>query len=173
MQDNAFSSSWADFYANSRLRSIRDESVRNNGSDEEVSRLVEKICTIVVPRLLGNDQIKITPVLVHGDLWSGNHTTASLPGMSSPEPVIYDPSACYAHSEFELGIMKMFGGFGRDFWEEYHTLVPKGEPVGEYEDRIRLYELYHQLNHYAMFGGGYRGSAVRIMNGLIGKYGDG
>jgi protein-ribulosamine 3-kinase len=30
--------------------------------------------------------------------------------------------------------------------------------------------LYHHLNHWAMFGGGYRGGAVRIMEGLVGKY---
>lgn len=55
--------------------------------------------------------------------------------------VVYDPSACYAHSEYELGIMKMFGGFGPAFFEAYHRIVPKTEPVEEYEDRVRLYEL--------------------------------
>lgn len=30
---------------------------------------------------------------------------------------------------------------------------------------------YHHLNHYSMFGGGYRGGAVRIMKSLIKKYG--
>jgi fructosamine-3-kinase len=55
--------------------------------------------------------------------------------------VVYDPSACYAHSEYELGIMKMFGGFGSAFFEGYHRIVPKTEPVEEYEDRLRLYEL--------------------------------
>ena len=55
--------------------------------------------------------------------------------------MVYDPSACYAHSEFELGIMRMFGGFGARFFEEYHGVVAKTEPVEEYEDRVRLYEL--------------------------------
>jgi hypothetical protein len=32
---------------------------------------------------------------------------------------------------------------------------------------------YHHLNHYAIFGGGYRGGAVSIMKRLIKKYGDG
>jgi hypothetical protein len=30
---------------------------------------------------------------------------------------------------------------------------------------------YHHLNHYSIFGGGYRGGAVRIMKTLIKKYG--
>jgi len=66
----------------------------------------------------------------------------------------------------------MFGGFGKGFFDEYHKLVPKTEPKEEYEDRVSLYELYHHLNHHALFGGGYKGGAVRIMKGLIGKYGD-
>jgi fructosamine-3-kinase len=37
--------------------------------------------------------------------------------------------------------MKMFGGFGSAFFEAYHRIVPKTEPVEEYEDRLRLYEL--------------------------------
>lgn len=30
---------------------------------------------------------------------------------------------------------------------------------------------YHHLNHYAMFGGGYRGGAVSIMRDLTRRYG--
>jgi hypothetical protein len=30
---------------------------------------------------------------------------------------------------------------------------------------------YHYLNHYALFGGGYRGSAMSILRKLIAKYG--
>lgn len=29
---------------------------------------------------------------------------------------------------------------------------------------------YHHLNHFAMFGGGYRGGAMSIMKRLISKY---
>ena len=54
---------------------------------------------------------------------------------------MFDPSACYAHSEYELGIMRMFGGFTGSFLKEYHQLCPKTEPVDEYEDRVNLYEL--------------------------------
>jgi len=30
---------------------------------------------------------------------------------------------------------------------------------------------YHHLNHYALFGGGYRSGAVRILKRLIARYG--
>lgn len=79
---------------------------------------------------------------MHGDLWSGNKGRARIGGDDGAvEDVVFDPSACYAHSEYELGIMRMFGGFGEGFFKEYHKLCPKTEPVEEYEDRVQLYEL--------------------------------
>lgn len=165
-QPNAFSSSWADFYANERLLMILRESERRNGPDRGLRDLVTKTATVVVPRLLGDGHLGyssssngsggngIVPVVVHGDLWSGNAsrgrivttttTTSSTGGQEDGDvvaDVVYDPSACYAHNEYELGIMHMFGGFGKSFFDEYHSIVPKTEPVEEYEDRVKLYEL--------------------------------
>lgn len=174
-QDNTYTALWADFYANRRLRFIMNQSKKSNGADKQLEALVEQTCNAVVPRLIGDDHLNkgkgVTPVVIHGDLWSGNASRGKLPGMSEPEDIVFDSSACYAHSEFELGIMKMFGGFGGGFLSEYHTLVPKTEPAEEYEDRVALYELYHHLNHHALFGGGYRSGAVSIMKELIAKYG--
>jgi protein-ribulosamine 3-kinase len=174
-QDNTFESSWADFYAEHRLRFILRRGEKAQGKDSTLHTLVEKTASRVVPRLLGDAHLNngkgITPVVVHGDLWSGNASTGTIGDADGdPQGVVYDSSALYAHSEYELGDMKMFGGFGGSFMDEYHALCPKTEPVSEYEDRVKLYELYHHLNHWAMFGGGYRSGAVRIMEGLVGKY---
>ncbi|KAF2240444.1 Ketosamine-3-kinase [Trematosphaeria pertusa] len=176
-QDNSFKSSWADFYANNRLRFILRRAEKSNGSDKELHALVETTASKVVPRLIGDDHLnngkRVTPVVVHGDLWSGNAGVGVIGAKGGDaEEVVYDPSACYAHSEFELGIMKMFGGFGGSFLKEYHQLCPKTEPVEEYEDRVELYELYHHMNHYALFGGGYRSGAISIMKSLVRKYGE-
>ncbi|KAF1964313.1 Ketosamine-3-kinase [Bimuria novae-zelandiae CBS 107.79] len=174
-QDNSFKSSWADFYANNRLRFILRRAEKSNGIDKEMHALVETTAAKVVSRLLGDDHLNngngVTPVVVHGDLWSGNASVGTIGSNDgAPEDVVYDSSACYAHSEFELGIMKMFGGFGGSFLKEYHDLCPKTAPVDEYEDRVKLYELYHHLNHYALFGGGYRSGAVGIMKSLVREY---
>ncbi|KAH8726935.1 Fructosamine/Ketosamine-3-kinase [Phaeosphaeriaceae sp. PMI808] len=176
-QDNSFKASWADFYAENRLRFILRRAEKLNGSDKELNHLVEATASKVVPRIIGDNHLNngkgIIPVVVHGDLWSGNAGVGVIGNeKGEPEDVIYDSSACYAHSEFELGIMKMFGGFSGSFLKEYHELCPKTEPVDEYEDRVKLYELYHHLNHYAMFGGSYRSGAVSIMKALVSKYGE-
>ncbi|KAH0431283.1 fructosamine kinase [Colletotrichum camelliae] len=171
-QDNSWKESWAEFYAENRLRSILRAGVQNNGTDGELSKAVETVASRVVPRLIGDDHVKgMKPVLIHGDLWSGNHSRGQIAGKGGAEEVVYDSSAVYGHSEYELGIMRMFGGFGSSFWNEYNNLVPKAEPKEEWEDRVALYELYHHLNHYAMFGGGYRSGAMGIMKKLISKYG--
>jgi protein-ribulosamine 3-kinase len=176
-QDNSYKGTWSEFYAENRLRFILRQSEKSNGSDKELHSLVETTASNVVPRLIGDDHVNsskgISPVVVHGDLWSGNASVGTIGSdKGEPEDVAYDSSACYAHSEFDLGIMKMFGGFGASFMKEYHDLCPKTEPVDEYEDRVKLYELYHHLNHYAMFGGNYKSGAVNIMRALVKKYGD-
>lgn len=186
-QDNAWSASWADFYANSRLRHVLKIGQRNNGtanSDSQLADSVERTASTVVPRLLGDGHLQrcsskgggpIQPVVIHGDLWSGNkgrgRILSSSSSSPSSSPLVYDPASVYGHSEYELGIMRMFGGFGSDFWSEYTQLVPKDEPIDEWEDRLALYELYHHLNHYALFGDGYRGGAMSIMYKLLQKYG--
>ncbi|KAL1971654.1 hypothetical protein VTN31DRAFT_2275 [Thermomyces dupontii] len=185
-QPNRFRASWAEFFAEERLLTILAESERRNGRDPALRELVQRTVDSVVPALLRDGHLGgekgITPVVVHGDLWSGNASTGRIVrprkvgggGMKDGEDevgaVVYDPSACYAHSEYELGIMRMFGGFGKAFFDEYHAIVPKTEPVEEYNDRVTLYELYHHLNHHAIFGGGYRSGAVSIMQSLLRKY---
>jgi fructosamine-3-kinase len=47
-------------------------------------------------------------------------------------------------------------GFGQQFWDGYRSLIPEDEG---FLDRKPLYDAYHQLNHYNLFGGGYLGSA--------------
>ncbi|KAI5864247.1 fructosamine kinase [Durotheca rogersii] len=171
-QDNSWKSSWADFYANNRLRPILRQGIRSNGSDGELSDAVERTASLVVPRLIGDDHLKgVYPVLVHGDLWVGNRGGGRIAGEGGFEELVFDPSCVYGHSEYELGIMSMFGGFRNRFWDEYDKLVPKAEPKEEWADRVALYELYHQLNHWALFGGGYRNGAMSIMKTLNAKYG--
>jgi fructosamine-3-kinase len=142
VQDNSFRESWAEFFADNRLRSILRAAVARNGANGELSETVERVASEVVPRLLGDGHPKVVkPVVVHGDLWSGNHGRGRIAGRGGVEEVVYDPSCVYGHSEYELGIMRMFGGYGGAFWKEYDELVPKSEPVDEWEDRIALYEL--------------------------------
>lgn len=152
-QDNSWAASWADFYADRRLRRVLRVGLHNNGPDAGLAEAVERTATVVVPRLLRDGHLRrsaqcgggnIASVVIHGDLWDGNHGRGCIvrpDGSSGSEEVVYDPACVFGHAEYELGIMRMFGGFGHGFWSEYGRLVPKDEPVGECEDRLQLYEL--------------------------------
>ena len=109
----------------------------------------------IAPRLdlLFDDLDDIKPSLLHGDLWSGNI------GSANGKPSIFDPAVYWGHHEAEWG-MSWCASFGSKFWEGYRSLIPKAKG---FDDRKPLYDAYHQLNHYNLFGGGYGSSARGLL----------
>ena len=145
LQVNDWTTSWEDFYANNRLRGVCRVISNKYDGEETLFAKIERVVEEVVPRLLTPGHLDsshgIKPSLVHGDLWSGNKTCGVINETNGLQHYVFDASSCYAHSEYELGLMRMFGGFSAGFFSEYHRLVPKTEPVDEYEDRMLLYQL--------------------------------
>lgn len=80
-------------------------------------------------------------------------------GTASGKPSIYDPAVYWGHHEAEWG-MSWCASFGIKFWNGYRELIPQ-DPG--FSDRKPLYDAYHQLNHYNLFGGGYLGSAQNLL----------
>ncbi|XP_055448648.1 fructosamine-3-kinase isoform X3 [Psammomys obesus] len=102
--------------------------------------------------------IEIVPALLHGDLWSGNVAE------DDQGPIIYDPASFYGHSEFELAIALMFGGFPRSFFTAYHRKIPKAPG---FDKRLLLYQLFNYLNHWNHFGREYRSPSLGMMRKLL------
>ncbi|KAL8665335.1 MAG: hypothetical protein Q9168_007730 [Polycauliona sp. 1 TL-2023] len=144
-QPNTYKTSWAAFFAENRLLAMLSKCEASQGVQSEFNSLVTRTAEKVVPRLLGDEHLGggkgVMPVVIHGDLWSGNKGRGVIGGEGVEEEVVFDPSSVYGHSEYELGIMHMFGGFSKSFFDEYHRICPKTEPVAEYTDRLKLYEL--------------------------------
>ena len=98
--------SWVDFWREFRLGAQLSMAKDNYPKDTQLQyrgaelsmRLEELFC------MLNPDDIH--PSLLHGDLWSGNYSADE-----EGKPCIYDPAAYYGHSEADLGIAYMFGGF--------------------------------------------------------------
>ncbi|CAK9134470.1 unnamed protein product [Ilex paraguariensis] len=67
------------------------------------------------------------------------------------------------HNEAEFG-MSWCAGFGGSFYNAYFEVMPK-QPG--FEKRRDLYMLYHYLNHYNLFGSGYRSSAMSIIDDYL------
>ncbi len=57
----------------------------------------------------------------------------------------------------------MFGGFGRAFYDAYESAWPMSSG---HESRLKLYQLYHVLNHLNLFGVSYLGRAKRLLGEL-------
>ena len=154
LQVNQWTNSWPEFYALHRIWPLVEQIIALRGmtnSDQIIyERLVDKI-----PQLLAHPTI---PSLIHGDLWSGNYM------YTSKGPALIDPACYYADREMELGMMKLFGGFSPVVWKAYQEEYPL--PVG-WQERIPLYQLYHLLNHYLLFGGSYGLQALEIAKGYV------
>lgn len=58
-------------------------------------------------------------------------------------------------------------GFSKAFWEAYHELVPRAPG---FEDRKMLYQLYHYLNHYNMFGEDYYQECEMYLRALTRRF---
>jgi protein-ribulosamine 3-kinase len=144
-QENSWKYSWAEFFVENRLRAIESVVEKRRGVDVKMRELLNRVILKVVPRLLDEEHLGgekgVSPALVHGDLWYGNRAFGSTGGRDEVEALFFDPGSFYAHSEYELGIMKMFGGYSAAFFEEYHRIIPKSEPISEYDDRLSLYQL--------------------------------
>lgn len=162
-QLNEWCRDWVSFYARQRL----DHTIRmilSDHSDRELNEQWSHL-QLKIPNFYsdfekrGSGEGEITPALLHGDLWSGN--VAQLADGS--RGVIYDPASFYGHSEYEFGIVRMFGGIPRELEQTYFSVLAKRKL---FEKRNKLYELFHHLNHWNHFGSGYRSSTLDIMKNL-------
>ena len=154
-QLNCRSSSWSDFWRDSRLLPQLDLA-RESGLRASLVRKGERLADDL-PRFLSDHAPAAS--LLHGDLWGGN--TGFL---ASGAPVLFDPAVYWGDRETDLAMTELFGGFPRDFYSAYAESAPLDRG---YAARKTLYNLYHVLNHANLFGGGYAAQAERMIDQLL------
>ncbi|GBG63632.1 hypothetical protein CBR_g38943 [Chara braunii] len=153
-QHNPWTKDWVEFFRVHRLGfqlSLAQQQYNDQDIYVKGQRLLEKL-----PEIFSG--VHVQPVLLHGDLWSGN-ISADVDG----NPVILDPACYYGHSEAEFG-MSWCASFSPSFYNAYFKVIPK-QPG--FETRVELYKLYHYLNHYNLFGSGYRSSCMSIIKQFV------
>lgn len=100
-------------------------------------------------------EVKESPSLVHGDLWSGNFMCDS-----DGRAVLIDPACYWGHREVDLAMSELFGGFNSQFYSAYKKEFPL---QAGYEVRKSIYNLYHLLNHWILFGSSYRQQTMDLL----------
>jgi len=153
-QANPWTPDWLDFFRDHRLRPQLDLAARN-GYSGELHSLGESLLQ-GLPALF--DGYEPAASLCHGDLWNGNR------GVADGVPVIFDPAVYYGDRESDIAMTMLFGGFGQEFYRAYERSWPM---AAGHERRLRLYQLYHVLNHLNLFGSGYLGQALQMLQDLV------
>tara|TARA_R110002096_G_scaffold118489_3_gene256584 strand:+ start:38447 stop:39322 length:876 start_codon:yes stop_codon:yes gene_type:complete len=155
-QINSWQDDWHSFWRDQRLGLQLKRLAMITDKHDPLLVKGEKLMS-QLESLLGD--IKEPAVLLHGDLWSGN-AAANEQG----QPVIFDPASYYGYREAEIGMMRMFGGFDARCEAAYAEVWPLEDGS---EQRISLYRLYHEMNHFILFGYNYYRSCVSTIDSLI------
>jgi len=144
---------WMDFFREQRLRYKLQLASQNGFGDalgsqgEQLLKQLDLFFIDYVPKAS----------LLHGDLWHGNWSCVD------GEPVIFDPAVYYGDRETDLAMTKLFGGFGSGFYAAYEQSWPLDPGSAR---RLKLYQLYHVLNHLNLFGSSYLERTKSIMQQL-------
>jgi fructosamine-3-kinase len=138
---------WAAFYASCRLlplaRLANDSSALPPGAVRKLEDLAG--------RLDAYDDGE-PPARLHGDLWAGNRMV-DLQGRSW----LVDPAGHGGHREFDLAMMRLFGGFSERCFAAYAEVHPLHDG---WQERVALHQVAPLVVHAVKFGGGYVAAAV-------------
>lgn len=145
---------WAEFYATQRLiplaRLARDGNALPGRSIADLEQVAARIDDLVGP-----DE---PPSRLHGDLWGGNRLIGA-GGVSW----LIDPAAHGGHREFDLAMMRLFGGFG----EECYTAYEETDPLADgWVERVALHQLAPLVVHSIKFGGAYVPATQQALTAL-------
>ncbi len=154
-QINTQNRDWVDFWRDCRL-GYQLALAADHGAPASLLKKGERL-NHGLGALFKNCTVK--PALLHGDLWGGN---AGFDRTGAP--VIFDPAMYYGHREADLAMTELFGGFSANFYTAYRGAFALD---AGYDVRKHLYNLYHVLNHFNLFGGGYARQAETLVDRLL------
>jgi fructosamine-3-kinase len=145
---------WTEFYATQRLlplaRLARDAGALPPRVISRLERIAGRLEELGGPAE--------PPARLHGDLWAGNRLVDAY-GRSW----LIDPAAHGGHREFDLAMMRLFGGFGAECFDAYHEAAPLADG---WQQRIALHQLAPLTVHAIKFGGGYVAATERAVSSL-------
>ncbi len=140
---NEPTASWSEFYAEQRLLPLARLARDGNALPDHTIALLESVAARI-ETLLGPAE---PPARLHGDLWGGNRLIGA-GGVSW----LIDPATFGGHREFDLSMMRLFGGFGPACYTAYDEVSPLADG---WDERVPLHQLAPLVVHSIKFGGPY------------------
>lgn len=155
--------SWADFYSTQRLLPLAHIAKERQAlAAKDCQTLMSIAQALVDKELVQSEFTREPPSLLHGDLWAGNRVVDA-----TGQSWLIDPATHCGHREFDLAMMRLFGGFSERCHSAYHEAYPL-QPG--HEARVALHQLAPLVVHAIKFGGSYQSavkSALDISKTLI------
>lgn len=154
--DNTWTDTWTELFVDHRL-DVLDAALTRKGlwQSPDHTKYLEARRIITAALAAHASQ----PVLLHGDLWSGNFMFTK-----AGQPALIDPAALYGDREFDIGITTVFGGFNDRFYQAYAADLPL--PPGAAK-RLDFYRLYLLMVHLDKFGRSYARPVDTLMSRII------
>lgn len=143
-QLNPKATDWGGFFTQARLQPQLQLAINNGLNPSAVDLVIGAIDR--TNDLFREQQIK--PALLHGDLWSGNVGFDTV----SERSMMFDTAPYFGDPESDLAMTELFGRFPDEFYAAYHAVFPRREG---YSQRRNVYQLYHAMNHFNLFGSVY------------------
>jgi fructosamine-3-kinase len=143
-------STWAEFYAANRLLPLARLAADGDVLPARSIAALEHLAGQLARYDTGEP-----PARLHGDLWAGNRLVDT-----AGRSWLVDPAAHGGHREFDLAMMRLFGGFGGDCFDAYEEVAPL---VSGWEERVALHQLAPLVVHAVKFGGHYVAASERAI----------
>jgi fructosamine-3-kinase len=145
---NEPATTWAEFYATSRLLPLARLAAE---ADALGPATIDRLRTLAGQLAAVGGPVE-PPARLHGDLWAGNRLVDT-----HGRSWLIDPASHGGHREFDLAMMRLFGGFGDDCFAAYEEVHPLADG---WADRVALHQIAPLVVHAVKFGGGYAGAAA-------------
>lgn len=143
---------WATFYATQRIAPLARLARDGRAVPERALAGLERLDADRLREVGGPPE---PPARLHGDLWAGNRLVGA-----DGRSWLIDPACHGGHREFDLAMMRLFGGYGADCFAAYQELAPLADG---WEDRVPLHQIAPLVVHAVKFGGGYRPAAAEAI----------